>query len=125
MLKPWIKPFFVLAGLYDGVLGVIFFLFPAQIFRMAAVTPPNHYGYVQFPALLMVVFGIMFLRVAADPVARRELMLYGMGLKGSYVFLILWYELRGGIPMLWIPWAWIDGFSLVLFYLAWRSTARS
>ena len=121
----WIKAFFLLSGLYDGLLGIVFFLFPAQIFRMAAVTPPNHYGYVQFSALLLIVFGAMFLRIAADPVTRREQMLYGMGLKASYVSLVLWYQLRGGVPALWIPWAWIDAVFLVLFFVAWRSTARS
>ena len=38
---------------------------------MAEVTPPNHWAYVQFPAALLVIFGLMFVAIAQDPVANR------------------------------------------------------
>jgi hypothetical protein len=117
----WIKILFVVSGLYDALLGVGFLLFGAEIFRQAGVTPPNHMGYVQFPAFLLILFGIMFLRIGADPQSRRELILYGIGLKASYCGLVFWYQLHGGIPSLWIPWAWADLTFLLLFFASWRS----
>jgi len=116
-----IKPFYLIAALYDGVLGIAFIIAPAQIFAMYAVEPPNHMAYVQFPALLLILFGIMFYRIAMDPVKNRDLILYGCGLKVSYCSLTFWYLLTTGVPSMWVPWAWADLVFLVLFVTSWRS----
>jgi hypothetical protein len=116
----WIKGLFAVAGIYDGLLGAAFLFRGAAIFRFAGVTPPNHIGYLQFPALLLIIFGVMFLRVAADPIRRREWMLFGVALKASYCGVVFWHELHGGIPMLFLPWAWADVAFLVLFLWAWQ-----
>lgn len=121
----WIKILLVVCGVYDLLLGLVVTVAPAAFFRIAGVTPPNHYGYVQFPALLLIIFGAMFLRAAADPVGRRDVIVYGMALKASYSGLVFWYQLHGGVPALWIPWAWADLAFLVLFLLAWRSVRRA
>jgi len=120
----WIKRLYVLAGLYDGVLGVAFILFSGEIFTFYGVEPPNHMAYIQFPALLLIVFAIMFFRVAANPIRNRELILYGCGLKISYCTMAFWYELTTGIPFMWIPWAWADLVFLLFFVLTWRSLSR-
>jgi hypothetical protein len=120
----WIKVVLLVSGLYDGLVGVVFFLVPAALFRMAEVTPPNHFGYVQFPALLLIIFAAMFLRAARDPVAGRETLLYGMALKASYSGLVCWYQFHGGVPMLWIPWAWTDAAFFILFLVGWRQVSR-
>jgi hypothetical protein len=78
-------------------------------------------GYVQFPALLLILFGIMFLCIAGDPHRRYDWIPFGMGLKASYCGLVFWYQLHGGIPLLWIPWAWADLAFLLLFFAAWRN----
>jgi len=71
MRSKWVKPLFIVAGLYDGILGLAFLMVPLQIFDMYGVTPPNHLAYIQFPALLLVVFAVMFFRIAMEPVCRR------------------------------------------------------
>lgn len=120
----WTRLVLVASGIYDGLIGLAFLFAPATIFRTAGITPPNHFGYVQFPALILLIFGAMFLRIAADPVARREQILYGMALKLSYFGLVFWYQLHGGIPALWIPFAWADVAFFLLFFAGWRSTAQ-
>jgi len=122
MSKPWIKWLFIIAGIYEAVLGLAFLIAPTAIFDAFGTTLPNHMGYVQFPALLLLVFALMFFRIASDPVRYRELMLYGMGLKISYCILAFYYQLAGGIPAMWMPWAWCDLAFLVLFFAAWRVT---
>lgn len=124
MSEKWIKILFVIAALYDGSLGLAFIIAPAEIFAMYGVEPPNHMAYIQFPAFLLIVFAIMFYRIATDPARNRELILYGCGLKVAYVSLAFVYELTTGIPSMWIPWAWADLVFLVLFALSWRSLGR-
>ena len=124
MSDKFIKPFFLIAALYDGVLGIAFILAPASIFAMFAVEPPNHMAYVQVPALLLILFAIMFYRIAVDPLRNRDLILYGCGLKVSYCSVAFWYELTTGVPSMWMPWAWIDLIFLVLFIISWKSLGK-
>jgi hypothetical protein len=122
MNKNWIKPLFVIAGLYDGILGIAFLFFSSALFQRFGVEPPNHPGYVQFPALILLIFAAMFFRIAADPQKNRNLIPYGIALKIAYSGTVFWYQLTQGIPFMWIPWAWADVVFLILFLLAYKST---
>jgi hypothetical protein len=125
MTGQWVRPLFVVAGLYDGILGLAFLIVPLQIFERYGVTPPNHLAYIQFPALLLVVFAVMFFRIATDPLGRRELMIYGCGLKGAYCATAFFYDITTGIPSMWIPWAWMDLAFLALFIAAWVQAGKA
>lgn len=119
-----VKIIFLVAALYDGIIGITGILFPDLAFRIFEVTPPNHFGYVQFPAILLLIFAAMFYRVARDPISNRFIMVYGMALKTGYSGLIFYYALTTGIPGMWIPWAWADLVFLVLFIMSWVHTGR-
>jgi hypothetical protein len=119
----WVRIVLILCGIFDGVVGVVFVAVPATMFHIFGAVPPNDYGYVQFPALLLLIFAVIFFRAAADPVKRRDQILYGVALKASYSGLVFWYQFHGGVPSLWIPWAWADAAFLLLLLLAWKATA--
>jgi len=119
LIRP-IAALFLLIALYDGGLGLAFLAAPAAIFRLADVPPPNHFGYVQFPALLLIVFALMFIAIARNPVANRGMIVYGILLKLSYCGLVFWYWFSTGIPGLWKPFALIDLVTALLF--AWVYT---
>jgi hypothetical protein len=119
MSPRWIAPLFVLAGIYDGLLGLAFLLFPGAIFQGSGVPLP-HLGYVQFGALILLVFAVMFFHIARDPARNRALIPYGVGLKAAYSGTVFGHQLTGGIPAMWVPWAWADLGFLVLFLVAWR-----
>lgn len=118
----WIKVTFGVSALYDGVLGLAFLLAGHSIFARFEVPPPNHAGYLQFPSLLLLVFAVLYARIATDPVGRRELMPYGIGLKVAYCGVCFYHFFRGDIPGMWMPFAWADLVFLVLFVLAWKKT---
>jgi hypothetical protein len=117
----WIPILFVLVALYDGLLGLLFLLAPAWPFQYFNVTPPNHFGYVQFPAALLLIFALMFLQIAASPLRHRELIPYGIMLKLAYVILSGWYWFWTGIPGMWKPFTVIDAVTVVLFVVAYSS----
>ena len=125
---PWIRTLFAIAAVYDGLLGLVFVIAPWWVFRTAEVTPPNHWGYVQFPAALLILFGLMFLAIAADPRRNRNLIPYGIGLKIAYFIVICGYWLTSGIPGMWKPFALIDIVMAVLFawsYFALKEPVRA
>ena len=114
----WIPALFWIAAAYDGVLGVLFLLNPGWAFRVFEVTPPNHMGYVQFPAALLIIFAIMFGAIARGPVANRSLILYGLSLKAAYCGVTSFYWIMDGLPGMWKPFVWIDLVMAVLFIQA-------
>jgi hypothetical protein len=115
---------FLVAALYDGLLGLAFLAAANWIFQSAQVTPPNHVGYVQFPGAILMVFGLMFAAIARRPRENRNLIPYGILLKVSYCGVAGYHWLVGGIPALWKPFVVIDLVFLVLFLLAYRSLGR-
>ena len=118
-----VSTLFAIAGLYDGVLGAVFLVAPEAVFNRFGVPPPNHFGYVQFPAALLVVFGIMFFAIAARPRANRNLIPYGILLKASYCGLVFGYWFTQGLPDMWKPFAVADLVFGALFVWAWMRLA--
>ncbi len=117
--KRAIRWLFSIAAMYDGLFGVAFLLFSGALFEWFGVISPNHPGYVQFPAALLVIFAIMFAAVAIDPVKNRDLILYGILLKVSYCSVILSHWLTTGIPDMWKPFCVSDAIFLTTFIWAW------
>jgi len=109
---------FLVAGLYDFLIGLAFLLYGPQVFEAAGVPEPNHWGYIQFGALLLIVFGTMFFAVAMNPVVNRNLMPFGMLLKLAYTGLVAYYWFTTDCPLLFKPFAVIDAVMFVLFFLA-------
>jgi hypothetical protein len=116
---------FWLAALYDAVLGIAFLVLPWWIYDTFNVTHPNHWGYVQFPAALLLIFAVMFVAIARDPVGQRGLILYGVGLKVAYCAVTFGYWFGSGIPWMWKPFAIIDLVMLVLFVWAYTALGPS
>jgi hypothetical protein len=116
-----VRLLFVIAGLYDFLIGLAFLFFGPQLFEATGVPPPNHWGYIQFASLMLVIFGTMFFAVARDPVANRNLIPYGMLLKLAYTGLVAYYWVTTDCPLLFKPFAVIDGLMFVLFGLAYAT----
>ena len=117
----WIKVLFIIAGICDLLIGAALFLASPQIFRLTNVPVPGHIGFVQFPALMIVIVGALFLHIAANPEGRRELIPYLTCVKIAFSGLVFWYQLTIGIPAAWLPLAWCDVGYIILFVIAWRS----
>jgi hypothetical protein len=122
--KGLISALFIIAAIYDGVLGLVFLFIPDVIFKWFEVTPPNHLGYAQFPAALLVVFAILFFSIARRPHENRNLIPYGCLLKVSYCGVVFGHWLTGGIPNMWKPFAIIDLFFLLFFLLAFQALGK-
>jgi len=121
MNEKTMKMFYILAALYDLVLGVAFLVAPVAIYAAYGVEPPNHMAYVQFTGMLLIVFGAMFYQISKDPARNRGLILYGCGLKVSYCSMVFGYMATTGVPAMYVPFAWADLVFLALFIMTYRS----
>jgi hypothetical protein len=109
-----------LAALYDGGLGLVFLVAGPALYEATGVTPPNHWGYIHFPAALLVVFGLMFASAAARPAANANLIPYGILLKIAYCATVFGHWLHAGLPWIWKPFAWLDLAWIFVLWWIWR-----
>ena len=115
-----IRHLFLVAALYDGLLGAVFLFAGPAVFERFGITPPNHWGYIHVPAAILLVFALMFLLVAWKPKEHRRLIPWGMLLKLSYAGTVFGHHYVGdGVPAMWTWFAWADVGFLVLFLVAW------
>ncbi len=112
---PVVAIVFIAAALYDGLLGLAFLFAASSLYAFYGVTPPNHYGYVQFPAAVLIIFALMFFAVARRPLANRNLIPYGILLKLAYSLTVFYYWFSSGIPGMWKPFAIIDLLTVIPF----------
>lgn len=119
-----IRSLFAASALYDGVLGIAFLFAAPALFEWVGVTPPNHFGYVHFPAALLIVFALMFVVIARNPVANLGLVPYGILLKVSYCAVVFYHWLTAGVPFIWKPFAVADLVFLVLFVWAYSTLKK-
>ena len=107
-------PFYA-SSVYDGVLGILLLFFSEPILKLFNIVPPNHSGYLQFPALLLIVFSVMYLQIAKDPLKNVNLVPYGILLKVSYCLVVCWHWIFSSVPDMWKPLALFDVIFLILF----------
>ena len=119
-----ISPLFVVAALYDGLIGAAFLFAGDAMFRGFHVAPPNHPGYVQFPAALLIVFALMFMAVAVSPRRNRNLIPYGILLKVAYCGVVSFHWVSAGLPDMWKPFCIADLVFLILFVWAWTALRK-
>lgn len=121
MAPRWIRLLFIVAALYDVVLGAVYlFLYPSLYARFG-VALPNHPGYVQLNALFVMIMGVGFAMVAKAPMRNRDMITLGALFKAAYAGIVFLYWARGMMPSMWLIWAFCDALFLVSFVVALRA----
>ncbi|MFH1542418.1 MAG: hypothetical protein ABIE84_04945 [bacterium] len=111
----WVRPLFIFSALYDGVLAILFLLISGQVYSYFNIALPNHMGYLQWPALMLLIFTVMFVEIALDPKGKRNLIFYGILLKISFCSVVFPHWLMGNIPSMWVPFAFCDLAFLIVY----------
>lgn len=118
MTRSWIRILFFFTAAYDFLLGAAFLFSAPGLFQQFNVPAPQHFGYVQFCSLMLMIFGAMFLKIALNPKGNRDLIPFGIMLKVAYVGLTGFYWVNEGLPFVFKPFVAIDTAMLVLFVWA-------
>ena len=119
-----IRLIFVVAALSDFLLGLGFLAAGPAIFDWAGIPAPNHWGPLQFAALMLMIFGLMFAAVVFDPVSQRNLIRYGLLLKLSFCGLVAYYWITSEVPMLFRICAIWDAILYVLFLVSYLKLGK-
>ena len=122
---PGWRTFFLIAALYDIILGAIFFVFGEQILDAIGMDLPPHIAYIQIAAVFIFVQGLSYAFVWRDPPNNLGLVQVGIIYKIAYIALAVYYLVLNDLPsVFFIPWAITDVLFLIGFVLFLRAAAR-
>ena len=119
------RAFFLVAALYDVVLGAAFVVAGEPILSAIGMPMPPHIAFIQLAAIFIFVQGLSYALVFLDPPGNLGIVRVGVAYKAAYAGLAVWYLVIGILPSLFfVPWALIDLAFLVGFVLFLRSASR-
>ena len=93
-LRFW-KSFYVVAALYDAILGAAFFFFYGPLFHALGITLPNNTSYIHITAGYIFVQGVSYWFVSRDPLKNVDIVKIGIVYKAIYSGVALYYLLTG------------------------------
>jgi hypothetical protein len=120
------RPVFLLAALYDGLLGLAFLFFWEPIFRMLGIESTADPVYVQLAAGLIAIMGLGFYFVWREPLINSDIVLLGVVFKAFYIVLAIYAQIRGEVPhAVFVLFAAIDAAFFLAFVLFLRDTSAA
>jgi len=120
-----IKTLFLVASIYDLILGLVFGLFFKLIYNSFGVAPPENAAYIQLPAFYILIFGIGFYLVFRDPERHRGIVLLGILMKVNFICVAFGHWFAGNLPVFYLPWAVLDVIFLILFIPAYSALNKT
>ena len=93
-----VRPLFLLAALYDGVLGAAFLFFLGPIFAALGAAPPDDPVYARLIAAFVFVQGLGYVYVALAPRRNVDLVKVGAVYKAAYIVVALLALGEGDLP---------------------------
>jgi hypothetical protein len=94
MSTTW-RSFFLIAALYDMILGAAFFFLYGPLFEMLGVALPNNTSYIHLTAAYVFVQGLGYWFVFQDPADNRSIIKVGAVYKFAFSALALYYTVIG------------------------------
>lgn len=105
------KAFFLVAALYDAILGALFFLLYGPIFELFEIALPNNTSYIHLTAGFIFVQGVGYWFVYRNMLRNVDLVKLGVIYKGIYTMVAAYYLATG--QLLSQVFAWFAVFDLL------------
>lgn len=116
------RTFFLVAGLYDVLLGLAFLLAGETILTAVGMKLPPHIAYIHLAAIFVAVQGLSYLLAYRDAWSNLGVIWVGVAYKASYATLAAYYLATGQLPSIFfIPWAICDVAFMVGFLVFLRA----
>jgi hypothetical protein len=90
-MNPAYRTFFLVAALYDLILGAVFFLGYGPMFELLGIALPNNISYIHLTASFVFVQGLGYWFVYQDPIANRGIAKIGVAYKFAFAALSFYY----------------------------------
>jgi hypothetical protein len=120
------RTFFLVAAVYDLVLGAAFFVLYGPLFDVLEIALPNNISYIHLTAAFVFVQGLGYWFVYQDPPANRGIVKLGVAYKFAFAALGFYYLAIGELlHPLFLAFSVLDFLFLVGFVMFLRSFGGS
>ncbi|MFH1505747.1 MAG: hypothetical protein ABIE94_02045 [archaeon] len=109
------KVMFLIAGIYDFILGILFFFFYVPIYTVLNITLPTYPSYLQMAAAFVIAMGIGYYLVYKNLYRNIDLVKLGIVYKAVYSALTAYFYFTGVANIAFLWFAIIDAVFFVLF----------
>ncbi|MFH1316837.1 MAG: hypothetical protein ABII01_04925 [Candidatus Woesearchaeota archaeon] len=109
------KYLFLIAAIYDLVLGILFFLYYNQIFKLFDITRPIYPMYLQLSAAFVIAMGVGYFFIYLNMYRNIDLVKLGIVYKIVYSGLTSYFYFNNKADALFLWFAIIDVIFLVFF----------
>ncbi len=117
MKRNYYRGLYLIAGLYDFILGLSFLFFSRYIFQITKMNFPENPAYITFCALLITLLGILLFMIYSDLEHSRKLVIYAIMIKFAYIGTVLYYYLFIGKDYVDFPFILFAGFDIIFTLL--------
>ena len=117
MERGYYKKLYLIAALYDLLLGFGFLLFYKFIYKMFNMNLPENPAYLSLCAILIGIYGILLFMIHKNPENNRITIVYAILIKFAFVAVVLYYWLFVGPEYVDIPFRIIAGIDLIFAFL--------
>lgn len=90
------KSLYLIAALYDFILGAAFLFFYRSIFKLTGMNLPDNPAYLTFCAAMIALFGILLFMIYLNLEGSKRLIIYAILVKFAYVGTVLYYYILVG-----------------------------
>ncbi|MDQ3780085.1 MAG: hypothetical protein M3354_06030 [Chloroflexota bacterium] len=116
--------FFLVASIYDLLLGVAFFFFYRPIFDALGVAPPEDRSYLHLTAAFIAVQGLGYALVWRNPLRNVDLVKVGAAYKAAYIGTALVYLFNGELPHNLFAWFAVFDVAFLVGFIQFLAMAR-
>jgi len=107
--EKYYKGLFLIAALYDLILGIAFLFFYKILYLFLNIPLPENPAYLSLSAMFVFVIGIGYYLIYLDIYANRDLAKLGVIYKFAYAAIAFYYLIFGAVPhFIFIVFALID-----------------
>ena len=115
------KRLYLIAALYDLILGFGFLFFYKIIYKVLGMNLPENPAYLSLCAALIGIYGILLFMIHKNPENNRITIIYAILVKFAFVAVVLYYWLIIGSNYVDIPFRIIAGIDLIFALLFLKS----
>ncbi len=109
----YFKRLYLIAALYDLILGFGFLLFYKIIYKVLGMNLPENPAYLSLCAIMIGIYGILLFMIYKNPEKSKGMIVYAILIKFAFVAVVLYYWLFVGSEYVDVPFRIIAGIDLV------------
>lgn len=123
MKRGYYRGLYLVAALYDLILGAVFLLFYKPLMETFEIPIPSNPAYLSGSAMFIFLFGILLFLIFLKPEGSKRMVIYSVLMKIGYTGVVVYYLITRGFDFVEWPFLLFGGLD-ILFALLFLESLR-